>query len=261
MATYADLARRLGDSGLQLLGRMVELHLDRRPGSRAEFIWIKSDSMASDFTALSFTGSSGSRSVDLEHDPVDFQEMIDTGIVKRGHGRNAYRLTHTGQELHRIVVEARGPAPIAQLDTAVRTMLDDPARLARSHPAVAQHLQTAFDLLWSETLSDQIVINIGNELRSALTQMAVDLVGYSGDDSPERVVEALTPWLDEDGRLPPRSPELLRELLRWAAKATQRIHHLHDERAKPNPDPERAEIRRTAFTVAFLLYELDAVAP
>jgi len=132
MATYAHLARRLGDSGLQLLGRMVELQLDQRPGSRAEFIWIKSDSMASDFTALSLVGSWESRSIDLEHDPVDFQEMIDTRIVKRGHGLNAYRLTHDGRELHRIVVEARGPSPAAQLDTAVRTMLDDPARLARS---------------------------------------------------------------------------------------------------------------------------------
>jgi len=80
---------------------------------------------------------------------------------------------------------------------------------------VAEQLRAAFDPLRSETLSDQIVINIGNELRSALTQMAVDLVGYDGDDSPEQVVDALTPWLEEDGRLPPRAPELLRELLRW----------------------------------------------
>ena len=83
MATHEELARRLGDSGLELLARMVELHLNRRPGSRAEFIWIKSDSMASDATALSFAGSTQALSIDLDHDPVDFQEMIDTRIVPR----------------------------------------------------------------------------------------------------------------------------------------------------------------------------------
>ena len=101
MSRTDDLVRRLGDSGLDLLARMVELHLNRRPGSRAEFIWIKSDSMASDHTSLSFTGGTQRRSVDVEHDPVDFQEMIDTRIVARGHGRNAYRLTSKGIDLHR----------------------------------------------------------------------------------------------------------------------------------------------------------------
>jgi hypothetical protein len=43
-------------------------------------------------------------------------------------------------------------------------------------------------------------------------------------------------------------------------QAAQRLHHLHDERAGQQPEPDRIEIRRIAFNVASVIYELDAVA-
>ena len=253
MTTFADAAERLGESGFQLLARLVELHLNRKPGSRAEFVWITADSMASDFTVLQFGRDR------IPHDPVDFRELRDLGLVRRGEGKNAFRLAADAIKLNRLLTEAAGPSAVEQVDTSVRTFLDDPARLARRHPAVARHLQEAFDLLWTDRFDDRTIINIGGELRSALAQMAADLVGYEGDSSPESTARALKPWLDEEGRLPPRTPELMFELLRWAAKATQRIHHLHDNRSKDVVDPDRPEVRRTAFAVAFVLAELDSL--
>ena len=170
------------------------------------------------------------------------------------------RLPSDAVRFYRWRLEQAGPAPIQQTEAAVRSLLDDPAKLGRRHPEAARHLAAAFERLWTDPFDDNTLIETGGSLRSALTALTADLVGHT--TSPEKVVSALKPWLNEPGRLPPRHPDALVALIDWAVRCAQRINHLHDERASGEPDPSWDEARRTAFTVrADLLRAGPAHAP
>lgn len=244
---------------MRLFAHLAQLHVDAPPDALKQFSWVKSQSFGGSASILHWNGDRASRSDRIRHNQSELQELVDERLLRRGDGRNRLRLDAQAVRFHRWRTEQAGPEPIQQVETAVRTMLDEPDRLGRRHPEVAHHLAAAFDLLWAETLDDRTIINLGGELRSALSQMAVDLVGYDGDSSPEKVATALKPWLEEHERLPPRSAELLDGLVRWAARGTQRVHHLHDERSEGRPDPDRQELRRVAFAVAFVVHEIVSV--
>lgn len=79
-------------------------------------------------------------------------------------------------------------------------------------------------------------------------------VAVAGDQHEVIVVGAPLARFTKRSQDSPRSTELLRELLRRSAMATQRIHHIHDERSNRYRDPVRSRTGLTVFMVTFLLH-------
>lgn len=256
---FTVVQARLSTSATDLLDRMAELHLAAPRGSQQEFQWIRSQAWGGG-GGIERLYWLGDRS-EVEFTSNDFQDLLEAGLVRRStnSGRNTYRLPNDAVRFYRWRLEKAGPAPIQQMEAAVRSLLDDPAKLGRRHPEAARHLAAAFEWLWTDPLDDNALIETGGSLRSALTALTADLVGHA--TSPEKVVSALKPWLNEPGRLPPRHPGALVALIDWAVRCAQRLNHLHDERASGEPDSSWDEVRRTAFTVALICYELDRLTP
>ncbi|MDJ0769265.1 MAG: hypothetical protein QNJ12_10740 [Ilumatobacter sp.] len=252
---------RLDESALNLFDRMAQLHLAAVSGATQEFIWMRTRTMAGDGQQLLWLGDGNRGRTQVEFTGNDLQDLIDASLVRRARNsdRNNYRIPSDGVRFYRWRMVQSGGSSIEQVESAVRSSLEDPAQLALRHPEASRHLSSAFDKLWTESRDDNTMIEIGGSLRSAITAMTADLVGH--DTSPEKVVTALEPWLKEPNRLPPRQPELLTSLLDWTVRCCQRIHHLHDERARGAPDPDWSELRRTAFLTSLLCYELDRLTP
>ncbi|HAM23832.1 MAG TPA: hypothetical protein DCQ04_16515 [Actinobacteria bacterium] len=255
---FTVIEAQLDRSTLELLDRLVELHLNALPGKRQEFFWVRSSSLAGDHDQLAWLGGEQRG----EHVPFtghDLQTLHDTGFFPRTNGgRNAFRVNQDAIRFYRWRVQRRGPAPLEQAEGAVRSLLDDPTKLQRRHPEAARLLNDAYAHLWGE-MTDDIIVNIGGSLRSALSALTADLVGHT--TNPEQVENALRPWLTEPGRLPPRHGEAMAAHLGLVVKCSQRLNHLYDERSKGQPTPTWDEVRRTAFAVALLCYELDRLTP
>lgn len=251
--TSDELEARLQPSTLDLFDRLARVHLDSTGGGHKEFVWYQSHSIgAGDHDSLVWAGDGPPRTQFLKV-RYDVSELIDVGLLVRSITPNSYRIP--GEALRFYKDRAAREAPIERVESRIRRWLDDPDTLAVRHPDVARHLAEAFEAADADPLADEAIIAAGHHLRQAVISLAAQLVGYSGT-SPDAAAKALTPWLQADGRLPSRHPELLVSLIAHTMKCVQHLYHLHDRRKDRFDDPGRDEIRRTCFLVAYVCYEL-----
>ena len=247
----------LSSESLQLFDRLVDLHQDAERGADRQFVWTKSKALGKSSSNLTWSGDPTTRGDRVSHDTTDLTDLTEARLLVRGDRKNSWRLPREAILFHRWRIEQAGPTPIAQVESQIRSMIDDPARLKRLHATTAQHLTQAFDLLWSGETDDKTIIDLGGSLRSALAAVTADIVGYTVD--PEAVAKALKPWFEVQGRLPPRSAEALQPFVEWTMRCCQRLHHLLSNRSKGDPDPAWSEMRRTAFLAAVLIEQITSI--
>jgi hypothetical protein len=164
-----------------------------------------------------------------------------------------------GQHFHSWLMERSG-SPVLQVDEQVRRLVSDD--FARKHAAAAHHLHEAFDLLWSQATSDQSVSEIGDHLRKALMDLTSDVVGEDAG-LQERPIERLKAWVGERADLGDRERAVLERLVDLAdatLRLDHRLNHVRDEQDKGEEAPSWEELRRAAFTTAFVCHEVSAAA-
>ncbi len=232
---------------------MAAAHLE----STGNRLFIRTDSLAG--TGMTFTGDGSNREFD-GFDGGALEELAGWSLLRVSYGSRgseSYRVTGEGQLFFRWLKESRGSAP-AQVEDEVQKVVNS-AQFALSCPGAARHLSEAFGLLWSGETNDQVVSEIGDHLRKALMDATSEVLGDEARGSQEKPIDRLERHL-EDLQLPSRESGVLiqlAELARSVLSLDHRLNHIRDEADTGRAEVSWEEVRRAAFTTAFVCYELD----
>jgi len=260
--TYDEVLVRLSPEAVILFKEMVEAHLLAGSGDRV-FLCV-----AGGGTCLIFSGTSRPR---LGARPRQSWDDIDAGALMdlasfgllhteyNSSGDPVYRISGQGQHFYSWLT-ARSGSPVLQVDEQVRRLVSD--RFASAHVNAAHHLSEAFNLLWSQSTSDQSISELGDHLRKSLMDLTSDIVGDDGGRQEQPVVR-LKKWLagraDDLGAREVVVLERLIDLTEATMRLDHRLNHVRDEQDNGVAPPTWDELRRAAFTTAFLCSELSAM--
>lgn len=256
--TYEDLVLRLTPDAKKLFTEMVSEHLAAGQGDR---LFIRSDTMSG--TGMIFTGQ-GRRQDWRNFDGAALNDLVGYGLLHPGFGGRGtpnYRVSGEGLHFYRWLMNREGEA-VTQVDEYVQRALSGDS-FAKRHAGAAHHLREAFDLIWRGGLTEQVISEVGDHLRKALMDTVTDLVGDSTAGEQEKPVERLKQWLAEGSNVTRRDADVvgqLVELARAVLRLDHRLNHVRDEADKGERAPTADEVRRAAFTTAFVCHELDAVS-
>jgi hypothetical protein len=151
----------------------------------------------------------------------------------------------------------------ARRRSALRAIEDETRRFLASgtyagrHPAIAENLDAAFDLLATEKLEPEVVVQIGNHLRDALLDAINDVAGEPppGQDHP---ILRLRDYLAARG-LATREAKVATsvvDLARAALRLDHRLGFAYNAEQHGEPAIVWDELRRAAFSSAYACYEL-----
>jgi hypothetical protein len=253
---YKDLERRLTPDARKLFSEMVEAHL----AAKGDRFFVRADTMGG--TGLIFAARGIHRDWH-DFDGSALEDLVGYNLLHLsfgGRGSPNYRISGEGLLFHQWLMEEQGAA-ISQVEDQVQRVLAGDA-FAKAHPGAAHHLAEAFSLLWSGTESNQVISEIGDHLRKALMDMTTDILGSEIAPQQEQPVERLRKWLATAQSLSPRDLDVvtqLVELARAVLRLDHRLNHVRDEISKKQPPPSPDEVRRAAFTTAYVCYELERV--
>lgn len=255
--SYEELANRLTPDAQTLFCDMVDAHLTAGSGDR---LFIRCDTM--DGTGMIFAGSELRREWrDFDGGAID--DLVSYGLLHHGFGgRDSpnYRISGEGLHFYRSLMDRQGGAVMQMEHTIQRALAGD--AFAKAHPGAAHHLREAFDLLWEGSQAEQIISEIGDHLRKALMDTTTDVLGAGSEGKQEKPAERLKERLSSQPGIGPREAAVLHqlaELVRVVLRLDHRLNHVRDETDKGEPPPTWKEVRRAAFTTAFVCYELDEV--
>lgn len=255
MEPFQYIAERLSSEARELLRDMVTLHL-AATGDRT-FQESRSWQMG---TTLIFHGD-GVRTDLRKVDGGALEDLVQYRLLQRSYSRNGtatYRIGSDGVAFHQYLLDQEGAA-IDQVEAEVARLVAGD-EFARKHSAAADHLNQAMELVWSRRTDDQAVSEVGGHLRHALMDITGDVVGEDGKN-PEFPLKRLRPWLEGQdlGERERHVVEHLVELADAVLDLDQRLTHVRDEKGKSRPGVTWDELRRAAFTTAFVCHELSRI--
>lgn len=247
------LADVLPDAALSLFRQMADLYVP----SEGDRMFLTSLTFAG--RSLVFVGG-GNRQQIRDVDKGALDDLASCGLLHVDYSRSGdpiYRVSVDGQRFYRRLKRGQGSAP-SQVEGEVRRVVAG-AEYAEAFPGSAHHLHEAFELLWSGDADDQVVSEIGDHLRRALMDLTSELLGSTADGKQERPIDRLRDHLEAAG-LPSRETAVFAqvlELARVVLRLDNRLSHIRDEADTAQPAASWEEVRRAAFTTAFVCYELS----
>ena len=250
---FDELAGRLTPEALDLFEEMAAAHLE----SAGDRMFIRVDTTGG--TGMIFTGE-GSRRQFEGFDGGAIDDLVDCGLLRASYGSRGtpnYRVTGDAQRFCGWLKHNKGTV-VDQVEEEVRRLTSS-SEYAGRHSGAAHHLHEAFELLWSGRTDVQVVSEIGDHLRKALMDATTDVVGETAAGQQEKPIDRLQ--LHVAGmKLPSREADVISELVEFARtvlRLDQRLNHVRDEVDAGHPGASWEEIRRAAFTTAYVCYELD----
>lgn len=250
---FDDLAARLTPEALDLFAEMAATHIESTGDRR----FIRSDTMRG--TRMIFVGA-GSRRQFSGFDGGAVDDLLDWGLLRVSFGSGGtpnYRVPGEALRFYGWLKQGQGTA-VDQVEEEVRRLTTG-AEYAGRHSGAAHHLHEAFELLWSGHTDDQVVSEIGDHLRKALIDATSDAVGETAAGQREKPIDRLRSHV-AGMNLPSREADVISgivELARSVLRLDQRLNHVRDEVDAGHPEASWEEVRRAAFTTAFVCYELD----
>lgn len=255
---YEDLAVRLTPEAEALFREMVGAHL--AAAGNPNRLFIRSDTNRG--TLLIFTGGPPAQRDFADIDVAALDDLVGYSLLHANYsarGTPNYRVSGEGVAFHRWLM-AREGEPLTQMDENVRRLVAG-GEFAAAHAGAAHHLREAFDLLWEgHADAPQVVSEIGDHLRKAVMDMTNDVVGADAGGRQEQPIDRLKQWLSDLGALADRERVVigaLVDLTMAVLRLDHRLNHIRDEADKSQPAPTWEEVRRAAFTTAFVCAELD----
>lgn len=251
--SFPDLANRLTPEALDLFLEMAAAHIESTGDRR----FMRSDTMGG--TSMVFVGE-GSRRQFKGFDGGAIEDLLDWGLLRVSYGSRGtpnYRITGEGQWFYGWLKRSQGTV-VDQVEEEVRRLTIS-SEYAGRHSGAAHHLHEAFELLWSGQTDNQIVSEIGDHLRKALMDATTDVVGETTAGLQEKPIDRLRSHA-ASMNLPSREAEVILGIVELAStvlRLDQRLNHVRDEVDVGHPEASWEEIRRAAFSTAFVCYELD----
>ena len=250
---FDDLANRLTPEALGLFLEMAAAHIESKGDRR----FLRSDTMGG--TKMLFAGE-GSRRQFSGFDGGAIDDLLDWGLLRVNYGSGGtpnYRVTGEAQQFYGWLKQDQGTV-VDQVEEEVRRLTSS-SEYAGRHSGAAHHLHEAFELLWSGRTDNQVVSEIGDHLRKALMDATTDVVGRTAAGQQEKPIDRLQSHV-AGMNLPSREADVISgivELARRVLRLDQRLNHVRDEVDAGHPEASWEEIRRAAFTTAYVCYELD----
>ncbi len=188
--TYEVLEQRLTQEARALYCEMVEAHL----ATTGDRFFIRSDTFGG--AGMHFVGGGGTQRTWRGFDGGAIEDLAGYGLIHVSYtakGTPNYRISGEGLAFFRWLQGSRGAA-ITQVEETVQRFVAGDA-VARAHPGGAHHLREAFDLVWSDNPTGQVVSEIGDHLRKSLMDVTTGIVGSTTQGGQEKPVERLKEWI------------------------------------------------------------------
>lgn len=251
--TYEELHQRLMPEALDLLQQMAAAHLASDSKDR---LFILSLSLGGPTVLVS--PEPVGQIVDFDRGALD--DLVAYGLLTPGFGTRGtpnYRVSGEGILFYRWSMRRLGE-PIDQVECHTMRLLQSSV-FAQAHPGASRLLKRAFELLWSDSVDEQTVGEIGDHLRKALFDLVDDLLGDGS--GRERPIERLNRAIQDSAAPGSRESELLVSLVdltRQVLRVDNRLAHIRDEVEQGAPLSGREELRRAAFLTVVACAELHA---
>lgn len=255
MVSFGELSNRLSPESIELLVRMVRLHLEAEQGDRS--FLSAGAALGRHGTLLIFT----SPNLQSQLEGVDqgaLNDLLHWQLLSTTYSRKgtpSHRVSSDGLAFYRFLMKERGE-PVKQTEEAVRTLVDSEA-FAAAHPSAAVHLTQAFELLWKDSTTDLTVSEIGGHLRSAIQDTVFDLT--KDRTNHEKPVAALKAYIGGAANRESRAVLALLDLVDAVNKLGQRVNHVRDEQGKGELPVSWKELRRACFLTAVACAELSTL--
>ena len=250
MVSYDHAAEVLSDEALGLFSDLVRMHLAAESARRS---FLELAVLGGNGPILRCPGGEQRARVDS----ASLEDLAQFGLLRRrrvAKGQHRIDITSQGVHFYRWYMREMGK-PVEQVEEVVRSLVDS-SRFAAAQPGASTHLAEAFELLWSDDTSEQVVSEVGGHLRSALMDA---VAAKTGDVSlREKPADALKEWLTS-AEVSDRQADVLSavvELVRVTLRMDQRLDHVRDEKDKGQPDMTWPEVRRAVFLTAVVCYEI-----